>query len=276
MTVDGPLISSKYVQVDGLNIHYLAAGKGEPVVLLHGWPTSSYLWRRIIRPLAKTRQVIAPDLPGFGQSDRPADGPYTISYYSRVLDRFLQKLDIRQTAMVVHDLGGPVGLLWTIKNPERVTRLAVLDTFVYPKFPFWMKLFLLMAWIPWLKDWLVSPGGIALIMKLGVANKKMMTRDVIASYQSPFITSEAQAVLLETLKAIRPDEFNEIAQELPILDIPIHIIYGEKDFMLAPVMRRLKQDIPNAPLTAVPNCGHFLQEDRPEELSKLLVEFLSK
>ncbi|HHT9114623.1 MAG TPA: alpha/beta fold hydrolase, partial [Candidatus Wunengus sp. YC65] len=67
------LVISKLVQVSNLNVHYLTAGEGKPVVLVHGWPTSSYLWRKIIPPLARTMKVIAPDLPGFGKSDKPMD-----------------------------------------------------------------------------------------------------------------------------------------------------------------------------------------------------------
>ena len=109
-TID-PLISSNVVHVKGLKIHYLSAGQGEPVVLLHGWPTSSYLWRKIIPRLAGNKWVIAPDLLGFGGSDKPIDTSYTLNHQVEILDSFLTGLGINQTSLIVHDLGGPVGLM---------------------------------------------------------------------------------------------------------------------------------------------------------------------
>ncbi len=117
------LISSGDIKVDGFSIHYISAGKGEPILLLHGWPTSSYLWRNIIEPLARTRLVIAPDLPGFGSSDKPPTAPYTLDYQVKMLDSLLRSMNVGRTDLVVHDLGGPVGLLWAVRNPSKVRGL---------------------------------------------------------------------------------------------------------------------------------------------------------
>ncbi len=105
-----PEISSRSVEVDGLRLHYLESGSGEPVLLLHGWPTSSFLYRNVIGHVAQNSRAIALDLPGFGSSDKPLDASYSFRFYSRVLDGFLSALGIDKTSLVVHDLGGPVGL----------------------------------------------------------------------------------------------------------------------------------------------------------------------
>ncbi len=113
-------------------------------------------------------------------------------------------------------------------------------------------------------------------MKWGVENKKKMTREVIAAYQAPFTTPMTRQVLIKTLAAIDVNEMEEIMQKLPGMDVPIRIIFGEKDLLLAEEMRRLAGELPKAQVTSIPDCGHFLQEDIPERLSELISEFLNK
>src|SRR5688572_7072818 len=118
-----PAAAASSVEVRGLRVAYRAAGEGPPVVLLHGWPTSSYLWRGVIPALAGAgRRVIAPDLPGFGASEKPPDAPYTIGFQAEVLDAFLGAVGVGRTALVVHDLGGPIGLRWAEDHPDRLER----------------------------------------------------------------------------------------------------------------------------------------------------------
>jgi pimeloyl-ACP methyl ester carboxylesterase len=101
---------SHYTEVRGLRLHCLEAGEGDPILLLHGFPTSSHLYRNIIPTLAKTHRVIALDLPGYGLSDKPLDAPYDFDFYTNTLNDLLDALGIERTNLVVHDLGGPVGM----------------------------------------------------------------------------------------------------------------------------------------------------------------------
>ncbi len=274
MTDKGHPITSSSVNVDGLNIHYLTAGDGDPVVFLHGWPASSYLWRKIMEPLAQYRLVIAPDLPGFGLSDKPPDDPYTFDYHVNIFNSFLRRMGVERTDLVVHDLGGPVGLLWAVRNPGRVGHLVIMNTLVHPDISFLMRLLILAARTPFIKDYLASPAGIAMTMKLGVENKKAMAEEAIAAYQAPFAGKDARLVLLKTLTALRIDDLEELVQKLPSLEVPVYIIYGERDMMLANEMKKLAKELPRARVTPLTDCGHFLQEEKPERLSELIGEFL--
>src|SRR3954470_17842916 len=116
------------VEVDGLALAYREQGAGPAVLLLHGWPTSSFLWRDVMPPIAERNRVIALDLPGFGASDKPGDVRYGFELFGKALDGFLAALDIDRTAIGVHDLGGPIGIHWAVHHPERVTKLALLNT----------------------------------------------------------------------------------------------------------------------------------------------------
>src|SRR5687768_8396618 len=108
--------TSRYVEVEGLQLHYLEAGSGEPILLLHGWPTSSFLWRNMIGKLAEKNRVLALDLPGFGRSDKPLGASYSFRFYARVVSAFLDAAGVGAVGLALHDLGGPIGLYWACHN----------------------------------------------------------------------------------------------------------------------------------------------------------------
>lgn len=269
---------SKFAQLESLKIHYLEAGEGPVLLLLHGWPTSSWLYRNMIPTLAKSHRVIAIDLPGFGQSDKVLGDSFSLNYYLRVLDEFLQKLEIESLSLCVHDLGGPIGLLWAVRNRDRLEKLVLLNTLVYPQMSWAVKAFGLATVIPLLNMWLAGPSGIRASMRLGVQQKGKLTREVLAPYQKPFEQREARKVLLKSVQRMSKKGFYEIAENLDKLEIPVQIIYGENDRILpnvAETMSRVKSDIPQATITALPNCGHFLQEDEPEKIAALMQSFMT-
>jgi pimeloyl-ACP methyl ester carboxylesterase len=178
------------VNINGLNIAYRTAGNGPPVVLVHGTPAYSYLWRNIIPFLSPEFTVYAPDLPGFGDSDKPNDCDYSFEFYERTLDAFISKMKIDRCCLVIHDIGGPTGLLWAVRRPQRIERLVIIDTGVYKnlvhKFPWWLKLSFKIYLIPIVNKLLVSDWGIATIMKAGVARKEVMRGETLRQYIRPF------------------------------------------------------------------------------------------
>ena len=270
--------SSHYITVRNLHLHYLEAGEGDPILLLHGFPTSSHLYRNILPTLAKTHRAIALDLPGYGLSDKPLDVTYDYNFFTDVLNGFLDALGIKETNLCVHDLGGPVGLYWAIQNPGRVPKLIILNTLVYPQTSWAVKLFLIAMKTPGLRDFLVSPRGLVGAMQFGVANKARLNREVLTPYTAPFETPAARKALIKAGSGLGIGGLAKIARELPSYQTTIRLIYGEKDRVLpdvAKTMARLKRAHPEAELTPLPNCGHFLQEDDPNQVAKLIAEFLN-
>ncbi len=277
-----PAPISHYTQAKSLRLHYLESGAPDPnvppILLLHGFPTSSHLYRNILPELGKTHRAIALDLPGYGLSDKPLDAAYDYDFYADTLDAFLDALGIGDTHLCVHDLGGPVGLYWMVRHPHRVQKLVVLNTLVYPETSWAVKLFLLALKTPGLRDYLVSPKGIVAAMKLGVVNKGRLNREVLTPYTAPFTDPAARKALLKAASGLGTAGLAQIARALPGYQGTIRLIYGENDRALpdiAQTMRRLQQDHPEAELTALPNCGHFLQEDEPQRVAELISEFLS-
>lgn len=274
----GETTTDEYLDVDGLRLHYVAAGEGEPVVLLHGWPTSSFLWRQVMRPIAENNRVIALDLPGFGLSDKPLDASYSFRFYNAALDGALAALDIETTSLAVHDLGGPIGLYWACQNPGRLRRLTILNTLVYPDFSWAVVLFVAACKLPGLRALMASPWGLRLAMRIGVTDQRKLSKEAIVGVQAPFASRDARRALLKAGGSLNPKGFRDIADKLPSLDVPVRVVYGERDRILpdvAETMRRLKQDLPQAEVTALADCGHFLQEERPDEVGRLLAEFFA-
>lgn len=271
-------ISHHNVRVDGLDLHYLEAGTGPPVLLLHGWPTHAQLWRHALPAIGASRRAIALDLPGFGASSKPLDASYSFRFYDRVLTGFLDALDIDRLGLVVHDLGGPIGLHWAVGHRQRVTDLALLDTVVFPELSWAVKAFVLAARLPGVRALLTSRRGLAWALRFGVTDTSRLTPEILAMYRQPFASRDARRALCRAAYGLHPAGFETIAEGIGGFDVPVRLIYGESDRILPDVantMRRVKEHLPHAELTAIPNCGHFLQEDRPDEVATLLSAFLS-
>ncbi len=266
------------VQVDGLKLAYRELGEGPPVLLLHGWPTSSFLWREVMPPMSRANRVVALDLPGFGASDKPLGIRYDFGFFGRALDVFLAALGIDQVGLAVHDLGGPVGLHWAVHRPDRLTKLALLNTLVYPEFSTAVKEFVHACNTPGLSERITSPAGLEEIMREGLADPANLTPELVAAVQEPFRSPEARRALAAAGIGTERRGYAEIARRLPSLRVPVRIVYGERDRLLpdvAETMARVKADLPQAELTALPDCGHFVQEEAPEKVGELLARFFA-
>ncbi|MEM7584795.1 MAG: alpha/beta fold hydrolase [Acidobacteriota bacterium] len=272
--------TSRFAEVEGLKLHYLEAGpkEGAPVILLHGWPTSAFLWRRVMSAIAEHRRVISLDLPGFGRSDKPLDASYSLRFYRSVLDGFCDRLGSEQVGLAVHDLGGPIGLYWASQQPDRIERLAVLNTLVYPQISWAVKAFAIGCMLPGARSFLTSPWGLGQAIRLGVHDKTKLSPDAIPGTQEPFAESDARKALLKAGLGINPKGLQEIAEWLPTVTVPACLVYGARDRILpdiAKTIARVKADIPHAEVHVLGDCGHFLQEERPEEVGRILGAFFA-
>src|SRR4051794_8459977 len=128
MRMDYPF-EAHWLEVDGGRMHYVDEGAGDPVLLLHGEPTWSFLWRKVIPRVAEIGRAVAPDLIGFGHSDKPADiGWYSYDRHVASIEQLVSALDLARITLVVHDWGGPIGLRFAVEHPERVERIVITDT----------------------------------------------------------------------------------------------------------------------------------------------------
>lgn len=267
-------------EAGGLRMHYVDEGEGAPVLLLHGEPTWSFLWRHAIpRVVATGRRAIAPDLTGFGRSDKPAEQDwYTYDRHVQAVTRLVAELDLRGLAVVVHDWGGLIGLRFAVENPERVERLVILDTGVWSgRAPSETRLRF--------RDALRHVGGELDVGRLvaGGTNNGLAD-DVRAAYDAPFPTpvSKAGALAFPELVPVEPDHptaaaLDPVREALARWDKPAHVIWGAEDAVLPPAVGdRFVSLIPGATgPELIAGAGHFLQEDASGEVAAAIARAVS-
>ncbi|HVS85165.1 MAG TPA: haloalkane dehalogenase [Gaiellaceae bacterium] len=272
--------AAHWLEWEGLRMHYVDEGAGEPVLLLHGEPTWSFLWRKIVPPLvAAGRRAIAPDLIGFGRSDKPAEiGWYSYDRHVAAVTHLVRELDLRDLTLVVHDWGGPIGLRLAVENPERIARLAILDTGIaagQAPSETWLRF----------RDALRSVGGALDVGRLvSAGTHRGLADDVRAAYDAPFPTpeSKAGALAFPELVPTEPDHpsaaaMNRVRDALRSWEKPTLVVWGAEDAVLPPRVAELFVElIPGATgPELVAGASHFLQEDAPDEVAAHLVRFLS-
>jgi len=272
-------MESQFVTLqDGLRIHTLVAGAEEspPLVLLHGYPASSQLWRHCIPPLAGRFRVYAPDLPGYGRSDKPLDVDYDLDFFVRFLLEFYDALRLEQAGLVAHDVGGMVGLGFAARHPERVTKFVVMDTAPYIEWSFMLRTAISLARNPFFARWMMTRTGFKWISRLLlVHHPAVITAEVADLYRAPWVESPATRRLFSQVVSLPATRLTEPHESLRRITMPTLILWAEKDLCFPTrIARRLQGDIPNASLVIVPDCGHFLQEERPGLVVEHLLRFL--
>jgi len=268
----------KQVTVEGINIRYIDRGKGNPIVLVHGVPTSSFLWRDMIEELSTHGRVIALDLPGFGFSDPPQNGDYRISNYARLFGLFLQALSVERATLVCHDLGGPITLTYALRHPDKWERLIILDTFLHRDFPPW-PLSMRIAKIRPIGEIFMWLGGESIAragLEGGVVDKSWISEGVVKRYYMPDGNADKlNRSMLGTLRTDYIEDLEFIEKNLKTIEKPTLILWGENDrYLPLSLGDRIHKDIMGSQMEKIPNCGHYIPEDQPELAAKIIVEFL--
>lgn len=275
-----------FVEVEGLKIFYRRAGQGDlPLVLTHGIPRSSFLYRRMIPLLAERHPVRSWDLYGFGLSDKPQDKKrYYFPEFERFLGKFLDALGIERAHLICHDVGGPFTIGWAVRNPDRVASLTILNTTVF------------------LKDFHIPGPVLASILAPMALQRTFMSDDnfgdMILRYmqrkalQNPEALSGAEGqawkelisredgrlTLARTLKAYRvvPPYLRGIQRALPGFKRPVLVLWGKHDpFCTLPTACRFVRLIPDSRVQIISEASHFLQEDAPDAASRIILEFIA-
>jgi haloalkane dehalogenase len=268
-----------YLDQDGLRMHYLDEGAGDPVLLLHGEPTWSFLYRKLIPRLAAGARAVVPDYFGFGRSDKPTDvGWYSYDGHFESLVRLVEQLDLRNATVVVQDWGGPLGLRLAVEHPDRFARLVVMNTGIFAgRAPSeeWLRF---RAFVRRLGGEL-RPGQLVRLSSVaGVAD------EVVAAYDAPFPTPESKAGVLAfpELVPTEPDHPSAAAM-LAVRDAlrrwekPALVLFSDSDPIFSPAVgERFAQLIPGAlPAETVTGAGHFLQEDAGERIAERIATFVA-
>jgi haloalkane dehalogenase len=268
----------RYTEVDGLRLHYLDEGEGEPVVCFHGEPTWSFLYRKMIGPLvAGGHRVIVPDYVGFGRSDKPTERSwYTYDRHVDFVTKLLDQIDVRRATVVVQDWGGPIGLRWATENPDRAERLVIMNTGLFAG----QVNEAFMAW----RDFAERNPDLPVGFVIQSATVTDLPQELLDAYEAPWPTPESKAgpAQFPLLVPIAESdagvaEMNAVRERLGRWDRPALICFSDSDPIFTPAAgERFVELIPGAgDLCVVEGAAHFLQEDKGEQIAAEINDFLA-
>jgi haloalkane dehalogenase len=267
-----------YREVDGLRLAHLDVGEGPAVVLFHGEPTWSYLWRKVIPPLRDAGfRCIAPDFAGFGRSDKPTEiGWYSYDRHTELMATLLTDLDLRDVTAVVHDWGGPIGLRLAVEHPDRIARMVIMDTGLFtgeqPMSEPW-KVF---------RDFVERTEDLPISMLVRNAVARGMDDATAAAYDAPFPSPEAKAgarafplMLPTTPEMPGAAAGKRVLESLRTDSRPKLHLWADSDPIIPfKVGERFAAAINAEPPEKIAEASHFLQEDAGEEIGERIAEWL--
>jgi haloalkane dehalogenase len=268
----------RYRTVGDLRLAHIDAGEGAPVVMLHGEPSWSFLWRRVIPPIRDAGyRCVVPDHAGFGRSDKPLDPNWhSLEPHVELTASLLEDLDLRDVTVVGHDWGGPIGLTTALTAPDRVARIVTLDTVVDPR-EAWMS----EVWVQF-REFVESTEDFPAGEIMRATCSRGLADDAIAAYDAPFPTVESKAALTGlplSVPRIETDEqaapWDDLCDALRHDARPILVIWGEDDLILTLASgERLASRIGRKVDHVIPEAGHGLQEDQGPMIGSLIADWL--
>ncbi len=278
------MFEEHYEVIDGIRLHYVDEGSGPPILLVHGQPTWSYLYRKMIQPLvAAGHRCIAPDLMRFGLSDKPTDeSAYTLGRHVELVTGLVEKLQLAGVTIVGQDWGGPVGLRYAIDHQDNVRSLVILNTLVK------------ITPVPLLFTFVFRNGGFSsflvrrldlfrkIIFRRGWPFRRPLEAGVMEQYKMPHPTAASRAGIAAFPKMIPGNDrhpnaayISQIDSVLRNWDVPVLVMFSDGDIAFKPTEgQRIAEMVPDGRFQVVRNAGHYLQEDAGEEIAQRMVTFL--
>jgi haloalkane dehalogenase len=265
---------SHFADVNGARVHYVDEGDGPPLLLLHGNPTWSFLYRDVIKGVRDSYRCIALDYPGFGLSTAPPGYGFLPADHARVVEQLILQLDLMGLTMMVQDWGGPIGFAAATRNPERFDAFVIANTWAWPKSDPGTQVF---------SRLLGGPVGRYLILQRNVfverilpggVRRRKLPENVMNAYRGPFPDPESRRpvhVFPREILHSRPF-LAEVEGRLPTLSAkPALIVWPTKDVAFRePELRRWQELFPQHHTVKIEGAGHYVQEDAADEIAKAI------
>lgn len=270
-----PTLVHKRTFVSGHRLAYLDEGQGPVVLLIHGIPTSSLLWRNIIPVLAKTHRVVAPDMLNYGQSDKPAHADVSIAAQSRLMVGLLDALGVARADVVGHDIGGGVAQLLAVNHPQRVAKLVLASSVSFDSWP-----------IPEFKP-LQDPRTEAAMtleefdtmlrgfLPQGVYRRESLDDHALQALMAPWAGEAGKRALFRNFRRLNSEYTQAVSEQLGHIEHPTLILWGREDpFQKPAYAQKLQQAIPGSRLHWFDEASHWIMEEKPQAVAAVLQAFL--
>lgn len=274
--------ASHYFQTPAGKLHYVDEGDGQPVVMLHGNPTWSFLYRNLIKQLSPRFRCIAPDHIGFGLSDKPVDWSYLPEDHAKNLEALIGHLGLKNITLVVGDWGGPIGMQYAVTHPDNVARLIVMNSWAWPV----NRDFHYVSF----SAFMGGPVGRLLIkrfnffvtsfMRVAFGDKNKLSEHAHQHYKDALPTAETRKgcyIFPKQIIASTPWLETLWSKFAVLKDKPTLFVWGMKDVAFRDKeLKQWQQALPNSLTLRLNTVGHFVPEEAPEELAKAALAFLSE
>jgi len=266
-------------------MHYVDEGTGPPILFVHGTPTNSYEYRHLIAALSTRFRCIAPDHLGFGESSRPRAFAYTPEAHARVLKEFVERLDLKDLTLVVHDFGGPIGLPLVAGSGElgvgSVKQVVILNSWAWPldDDPKMARGARLIAGAIGRFLYRYANASLRLIMPSAYGDRKKLTKEIHRRYLDVFRDRDARVLVLHALaKSLLGSRahYQSLLDRLERLRaMRVLIVWGMKDSAFQPYqLARWRRLLPEAQVETIESAGHWPHEEEPARVLAAIERFL--
>ncbi len=264
-----------FVEIQGANIYYADSGKGVPTLFLHGIPDSGSVWDDVTQKVRSSVRCIVPDLPGFGQSNVPAGFKVSLENMADFVDAFLTAAGIVEPVnLVVHDIGGPFGLAWAVRHPEKVRSIAIMNTVFQSEYR-WHRYGRIcrMPILGELLQLLTTQSGLARSLRANSGSTKPSREHIRATYRS--FSGSVRRMVLRLYRGLDPRVFETWDKCLRALaaDVPTLVLWGDRDTYIA---SKYADRFGAATVKHIPQAGHWLMVECPDVVSRNLLTHFSQ
>ncbi len=272
--------TSNYFRVNDQQLHFIDEGEGETILFVHGTPSWSFDFRHLIKALRSKFRCVAIDHIGFGLSNKPQEYDYSTINHASTLEKFIKDRDLKNITLVAHDFGGPIALSVAIKNPFLFKRLIILNSWLWssesaPEF-IKFKRILKSPLLPILYRYFNFSPRYLLPKSFG---ERKIDKKTLQYYTQPFSNSKERFGPLAFAKSLLNDQawFEEMwANRKSISALPTLLIWGLKDpFVTEKYLQKFREGFNNCEVIKIPGCGHFPQEEQPDQVASGITKFLS-
>lgn len=270
-----------FLKINNHNIHYIDEGKSETILFVHGTPSWSFDFRNVIKVLQKNYRCVAIDHLGFGLSDKPEKYEYTTLNHAKNLTAIIEQLQLKNITLVLHDFGGPIGFHYAIENTQNINKIVVLNSWLWsskdnPDYIQFSKI-LKSPLLPFLYRYLNFSPRFLLPQSFG---KNKLKKELLPQYTQPFANSSQRNGALDFAKSLLNDQdwFEDLwNKRSTIQHLPVLFVWGMQDKFVKPAyLEKFVSGFTNTLVHTLPHCGHFPQEEHPEEVATFIEAFLKQ